>query len=449
VSDIKRPGTRPGTRPSGQASGIDRFFGISVKESTVGREILAGVSTFLALSYIFIVNPAILANAGIDRSAVLFATITVSAAATLVMGLWARLPFVVAPGMEMNAYVAFYAVGALGFTWQQALGMVFWSSIIMIALTLASIRERIIDSIPESMKVGLAFSVGVFLMLIALRLGGILEYDGLMLRGFGSLLSPSAAALGLGLVCVLLLDRLKVPGAVLIAILLTAGFCHLIGAGGTSDAVGEVSGRMLSALGQLDLGVILDPRAASVILVLFVLDFYGSVAKFIGLTLNTNIMEGGRVPRRTRALLVDGVGSTAGSLTGTTSLITFVESAVGIGVGGRTGLAAVVCGLLMLSCFVVVPLLPYIPVVATTGALIFVGIKLCPSLSQMRQAPLVDRLTLVIMPLVTVATFAIDRAMLAGFAIHLVALFAARKRPDPFLAVSTALLGAGVLLQIF
>jgi Permease family len=207
------------------------------------------------------------------------------------MGLWARLPFVVAPGMEMNAYVAFYAVGALGFTWQQALGMVFWSSVIMIVLTLASIRERIIDSIPESMKVGLAFSVGVFLMLIALRTGGMLEYEGLILRGFGSLLSPSAYALYLGLACVLVLDRLKVPGAVLIGILVTAGFCHLIGAGGGSDAIGEVSSRMFSAIGQLDLGIILDPRAASVILVLFVLDFYGSVAKFIGLTLNTNIMR--------------------------------------------------------------------------------------------------------------------------------------------------------------
>jgi AGZA family xanthine/uracil permease-like MFS transporter len=439
--------SRAETRSSGQASGIDRFFGISAKQSTVGREILAGVSTFLALSYIFIVNPAILAKAGIDASAVLFATITISAAATLAMGSWARLPFVVAPGMEMNAYVAFYAVGALGFTWQQALGMVFWSSVVMIALTLASVRERIIDSIPASMKVGLAFSVGVFLMLIALRLGGLLVYDGLVLRGVGSFLSRDAAALGLGLALILALDRLRVPGAVLIGILLTAGFCHLVGAG-ASDAVAEVSDRMLSAVGQLDVGVILDPRAASVILVLFVLDFYGSVAKFIGLTLNTNIMEDGRVPRRTRALLVDGVGSTAGSLTGTTSLITFVESAVGIGVGGRTGLAAVVCGLLMLSCFVVVPLLPYVPVVATTGALLFVGIKLCPSLSQVRQAALVDRLTLAIMPLVTIATFAIDRAMLAGFAIHLVALFARRERPDPFLAISTALLGAGVLLQV-
>jgi AGZA family xanthine/uracil permease-like MFS transporter len=435
-------------RSSRPEPALDRFFGISVKGSTVGREVLAGASTFLALSYIFIVNPAILANAGLDKSAVLFATIAISAASTLVMGLWARLPFVVAPGMEMNAYVAFYAVGALGFTWQQALGMVFWSSIIMIALTLASVRERIIDSIPESMKVGLAFSVGVFLMLIALRIGGILEYDGLILRGFSSFLSPSAYALYLGLACVLVLDRLRVPGAVLIGILLTAGFCHLIGAGGASDAIGEISSRMFSAVGQLDVGIILDPRAASVILVLFVLDFYGSVAKFIGLTLNTNIMEDGRVPRRTRALLVDGVGSTAGSLTGTTSLITFVESAVGIGVGGRTGLTAVVCGLLMLSCFVVVPLLPYVPVAATTGALVFVGIKLCPSLSQMRKSSLVDRLTLVIMPLVTIATFAIDRAMLAGFAIHLLALCFQRRWPDPFLVISTLLLSAGVLLQV-
>ena len=317
------------------------------------------------MSYIFVVNPAILTKAGIDPSVSLFATVAISAAATLVMGFWARLPFVVSTGMEMNAYVAFFAVGGLGFVWQQALGMVFWSSVLMILLTVTSVREKIIDSIPNSLKVALSFSVGVFLVLIAGSIGGILKYEGLTLKGFGSLVSPNALALYVGLALVLLFDKLKVIGGVLLSILITSGLYHLCQANGwlgfppAGPSTGpSFSMSMFDGLFRLDWTVILDPRAISVILVLFVLDFYGSVAKFIGLTLNTPIMENGRLPRRTRALLVDGVGTTGASFLGTTSVVTFVESAVGIGMGARTGLTAVVCGLLMLACFVAFPARP-------------------------------------------------------------------------------------------
>jgi AGZA family xanthine/uracil permease-like MFS transporter len=435
---------------------IDEYFEISKKGSDFKTELLAGLSTFLALSYIFVVNPAILSKAGIDPSVSLFATVVISAAATLTMGLWARLPFVVSTGMEMNAYVAFFAVVGLGFVWQQALGMVFWSSILMILLTVTSVREKIIDSIPDSLKVALSFSVGVFLVLIALSIGGILKYEGLTLKGFGSLVSPNALALYAGLALVLLFDRLKVIGGVLLSILITSGLYHLCQANGwlgfepAGPSTGpSFSAHMFDGLFALDPTIILNPKAFSVILVLFVLDFYGSVAKFIGLTLNTPIMENGRLPRRTRGLLVDGVGTTGASILGTTSVVAYVESAVGIGMGARTGLTSVVCGLLMLACFVAFPLVQYVPVAATTGALAYVGAKLCPAKAQFMGFSVLEKVALASMPLITIATFAIDKAMLGGFAIFMIGSFIVGRRPNLFLIGSTLLLALSVALQIW
>ena len=426
---------------------IDRYFGINAKNTTLSRELMAGLSTFLALSYIFVVNPAILANAGMDRSAVLFATISTSAVATLLMGLWARLPFVVAPGMEMNAYVAFFVVGVLGLSWQQALGAVFWSSVIMVIATVTPLREKIIDCIPDAMKIGLALSVGVFLMLIAFNISGLLIYQGVTLKGIGVFLDNKAYALALGLAIILALDLLKIPGSVLLSIILTSFYCHAVGMATDAKEGAELSSRMFSAVGALDLSVLLDPKSISVIVVLFVLDFYGSIAKFIGLTLNTNIMENGKVPRRKQALLVDGACSTLGAALGTTSVIAYVESAVGIGMGARTGLAAVACAILMLGCFFVAPFLQYVPVAATTGALVYVGIQLCPGLGHLRRLAAIDRVVLAVMPICVIATFAIDRAMLAGFGVYLLVAIITRTRVNPFLAGSAVLLAVGILLQ--
>jgi AGZA family xanthine/uracil permease-like MFS transporter len=450
---MQHPAIEVGATPTStneSTSWLDQYFGIKAKGSTVPCELLAGFSTFLALSYIFIVNPAILANAGIDKSVSLFATLVISATATLVMGFWARLPFVVSTGMEMNAYVAFYAVGACGYVWQDALGMVFWSSILMIALTALSIRERIIDAIPDTLKVGLSFSVGVFLVLIAMSISGITVYKGLTLNHFGSVVAPAALAMYFSIALIFLLDRFKMPGSVLVSIIVTSVLFHFFGPANNEPAASNsYTSKMFDGLFQLNPRVLLDPRAISIILVLFVLDFYGSVAKFIGLTLNTNIMENGKVPRRTRALLVDAVGTTGASILGTTSVTTFVESAVGIGVGGRTGLTAVTCGALMLTCFFALPLIQAVPVAATTGALLYVGIKLCPSGKRIQQLATLDKVALASMPLVTIATFAIDKAMLAGFSIYVVAsLFTRGRRTDPFLVGSTVLLALSVALQL-
>jgi adenine/guanine/hypoxanthine permease len=426
---------------------IKNFFAIDEKGSSFNIEILAGISTFLSLSYIFVVNPSILSQAGMDKSFVLFATILASASATLAMGLWARLPFVLAPGMEMNAYVAFFVVGGLGFTWQQALGAVFWSGIVFVALTFSGIREKIIHAIPQRMKSGLSLSVGVFLGLIALKIAGVLRYDGVNIKGFGDFTSPAAYALYTGIGIIVILERLRVRGAVLISIILASVICHCLGIGSSDGKVAELSIAMFSGIGKLDLGVILDPRMLNVILILFLIDFYGSVAKFIGLTMNTNIMVDGKLPRIKEALSIDGIATIFGSFMGTTSITTYVESGVGIGAGGRTGLTSVVCGLLMLSCFIVTPFLKFIPVVATTGALLYVGLKLIPPLKELRTYLKVDIMAMIIMQIVVIATFALDRAMLVGFLFYILIDLSYRRQPNTYIVISSVLLTIGTVLQ--
>jgi AGZA family xanthine/uracil permease-like MFS transporter len=250
------------------------------------------------------------------------------------------------------------------------------------------------------------------------------------------------------LTVILVLEWLQIRGSVLIGIILTAVFCHILGVTNGGESPAKISYAMFSGIGQLDLGVIANPRMFSVILILFLIDFYGSIAKFIGLSVNTSLVVGGKLPRLRDALLIDGAATILGSALGTSSIIVYVESAVGIGAGGRTGLTAVVCGLLMLACFIVTPFLGLVPVVATTGALVFVGIKLCPTIRDLKSYSWIDLIVLAIMPLAVIATFAIDRAMLVGFVIYLVADLAMLRRPNPYLIGSTALLALGAWLQL-
>lgn len=452
MSDGSRALTLPALRTSRPVAWLDRFFGISAKQSSISTEVLAGASTFLALSYIFVVNPAILGAAGIPKSAVLFATILATGVATLAMGLWARLPFAVAPGMEMNAYVAFFVVATLGFSWQEALGLAFASSVVMFVVTVTRVREKVIACIPDAMKATLALTVALFIGLIALSVAGLVRYEGLGIafQGFGSFSSRGAVTLYVAVAVVLLLDRLRFRAAVLGSIVVATLFAHLIGVV-EDGSTATLSAASFDAVGRLDLTTILSLNALSVIVVLFLIDFYGSVAKIIGLTTRTNIVRNGRVPRMTQALCLDAGGSALGATTGTTNLTVYVESGVGIGAGGRTGLTAVVVALLTFSVFLVAPFLHDVPLVATTGALLFVAIKLAPSRTELRRLGPTDLLAMGMAAAVLAVTFAVDRAMLAAFAVYLAGGLLGRRfgavRANPYLAASTALLAVGAVLQ--
>jgi AGZA family xanthine/uracil permease-like MFS transporter len=428
---------------------LDNFFGVSQLGSNFRTEIFAGVSTFLALSYIFVVNPAILSAAGMDKSAVFFATIVGSVIATLAMGLWANKPFAVAPGLEMNAYVAYVVVGSLGFSWQGAMGAVFWSGVLTVLLSLTPLRVNIVNAIPSKLKSGLAAAVGVFLMLIALKVSGILIYQGVQVKGFGLLTSHEAVVFWLGLILALGLKTLKIKGSVLFSIIGASAVFHYLG---TSQIIEPINfgKEMFSGLGALDLGVIFNPKIFSVILVLFILDFYGSIAKFIGLTQNTSILDAqGNMPKLKEALVVDGGGTVLGAALGTSNLITYVESAVGIGEGGRTGLVSVVCGLLMALFLLLTPLINLVPVVATTGALFFVGLSLLPWQDFKQSNDREMMLSLLVIVMVIVWTFDLTKAMFAGFVSFVILKLVLKKfnEANLYLIVSTLLLGLSIWLS--
>nr|WP_272921567.1 NCS2 family permease [Streptomyces sp. SID8354] len=428
---------------------------MSTRGSTWRREIAAGISTFLALSYIVVVNPAVLGQAGIPHAAAFFATAAVGGLATIAMGLWARLPFAVAPGMEMNAMIAFSVVGTLAYTWPQALGMVFWSGVAMLAVSLLRLREAVINAIPPQMRSALAAAVGTFIGLVGLQIAHLVTTSHGRLSGLGDWTGPPAIALYLGLTTALVLDALGAPAAAILGgITAAAVYCAFAGIR-TQTLHDSVQGSG-AALFRFDLTVIADPRAWSVILVLFALDFFGSIAKVVGLSAHTPLQDAqGKVPGMRQALLVDAGATVAGSAAGSTSFVAFVESAVGIRAGARTGIAALVTGLLLLSCLFLSPLLAHVPVEATTGALVFVAVKMLTTPHPDRadrpvrpdRAHRLDLAVTATAVAVTLATLAIDQAMAAAFLVTTAASILGRRRPHPALWVTTTVLTASVLLQ--
>ncbi|MBP6237473.1 MAG: NCS2 family permease [Saprospiraceae bacterium] len=430
---------------------LNKYFEFDLHKTNLKTEILAGVSTFLSLSYIFVVNPAILSEGGINKSAVLFATVIASAAATIAMGLWAKKPFALAPGLEINGYVVYFLIIGLGFTWQQSLGAVFWSGIIFLVLTLTGIREKIITAIPTSLKIALAASVGIFLIIIALRLSNILIYDKTKLINIGSIFTYQTLILLVGYILAWFLKKKGSKYFILTSIILCTFLAHIFGLQpGTNKGV-SLNSEMFIAVGKLDLSVIFNAKMIAPIIILFVLDFYGSIAKFIGLSQNTSILdENGDFPKMKEALVVDGVATTIGASLGTTSIVAFVESGVGIGAGGRTGLTAVVCGILMLLFIPLSPIVNLVPVIATTGALLWVGIKLMPQKVDFAKMQIIEKISVLIMIVVTIATFSLDKAMLAGFLFLIFGfLFKGRiKEISPYLIISTLIIFISVVLSL-
>lgn len=402
---------------------LDRHFELEKLRSDWRVEIFAGLSTFLSLSYIFVVNPAILSEAGMSKSAVFFATVIVSSLATIMMGLWANKPFSLAPGLETNAYVAFIVIGTYGFGWQDALGAVFWSGVLMLAINFLRIRAYIIEAIPDELKSGLAASVGVFLVLISLKISGILLYEDSGIKGPGQLVSPEVGVFFVGLISVFLLRYFMVRGAVLISISISSVVAHLLNTGNVNEKI-ELSKEVIDSALSLNIGIIFEPEMLGVILVLFVIDFYGSISKFIGLARDTTIMDSnGNMPKMKEALTIDGGATVLGAALGTTNVTTYVESAVGISEGGRTGLTSVVSGTLMLLLLFLAPLVNLVPVIATTGSLFFIGLTLLPTREELKKYYWADIIAIVGMILTTVLTFRLEKAMFVGFLFLVVSRF--------------------------
>jgi AGZA family xanthine/uracil permease-like MFS transporter len=371
---------------------LDRFFQLSARGTTPARELLAGCTTFAAMSYIVVVNPAILAGAGMDRHGLFLATIVSAMAATLVMALWANLPIALAPGMGTNIVFAQVVVGQMGVPWQTGLAMVLFNALVFLALSLTRWRARIVAAFPEPVKIGMQCSIGVFIAWLGLRSGGLLVADAGSLVAF-SPLHDSASWLTLGgilLTAVMLVRR--VPGAFLLTILaVTAMGLFLRGPGGAPLTVlpanwfgwPVLTGELVFALdvrGFLSHFMLLLP----VTLYFLLIEFFSGTATMFGVIRSAGLLTpGGDLPRARAAFASDALGSVFGAAAGTSTVTAFVESVAGVEAGARTGLSGLAVVALFGIALFCAPLLTAIPACATAPVLVMVGLCMLDGLREL------------------------------------------------------------------
>ena len=354
-----------------QGEGI---FGLQRAGSTVATEIRAGATTFLTLSYILFVNPQILSLAGLPRADVVVATAIASAAATLIMGLWANLPFALAPGMGLNAYFTFGVVGAMGVEWQIALAAVFIEGILFLILAVTGARGAIVRAIPTQIKVATMAGIGLFLAMIGLQSAGLVVDHPDTLVGLGDLgAAPTLLALA-GLLTMAALVARRVRGGILYGILLVAVVAWFSGISPAPEALLTLPSLPRETLFALDFQGLLTGKMLTVILAFLFVDFFDTAGTLIGVgRLAGFVDDRGRLARANRAFTADAVGTCVGALLGTSTVTSYVESATGVEEGGRTGLTAVAVAVLFLVSLFFTPLLVAVPPIATAPALVLVG----------------------------------------------------------------------------
>ena len=394
---------------------IERYFGINGENTTIKTEILAGVTTFLTMAYIIFVNPNVLADAGMDKGAVFVATCLAAAVGCFIMGIYARLPVALAPGMGLNAFFTYGVVLGMGYSWQTALGAVFLSGCIFVLLSLFKIREIIINSIPDSIKQGVVAGIGAFLAFIALQTSGVIVSNDATLVGLGDMTTFSPAMAALGFIVIVGLSHKKIPGAVTIGILLVALISLITG---NTQFTGIISAPppIAPTLMQLDIAGAFDVAMISVIFAFLFVDLFDTAGTLIATTKQAGLVDkDGKIPNMGKALLADSSATVAGTLLGTSSTTSFVESVSGIAAGGRTGLVAVTVGVLFLLSMFFAPLAGMIPGYATAGAIFYVAVLMMGTLKDVDWLDLTEAAPVVVVLLFTPLTYSIADGIALGF----------------------------------
>lgn len=353
---------------------MEKLFKLSEHKTNVRTEVVAGVTTFLTMAYILIVNPLILSDAGMDFGSVFTATALSAAIATLVMAFLANLPFALAPGMGLNAFFAYAVVIGMGYSWQQALTAVFIEGIIFILLTALNVREAIVNSIPDNVKKAISVGIGLFIAFIGLQNAGIIVGSDATLVELGNVLKGEALLAIIGLIITGILVGYKVRGALLIGIVVTTiiGIPLQV----TSWAGGSfLPPSMKPTFWQFSFKDMLKPDMLVIIFTFLFVDMFDTVGTLIGCATKANLMtKDGKIPQVKEALFADAVGTVVGAIFGTSTVTTYVESSAGVAEGGRTGLTSLVVGILLLISLFLSPLFLSVPGAATAPALILVGL---------------------------------------------------------------------------
>ncbi|HVS03289.1 MAG TPA: NCS2 family permease [Thermoanaerobaculia bacterium] len=350
------------------------YWGLDARGSSVAVEVRAGLVTFLTMAYILLVNAQILSAAGMPREDVVIATAIASAVATLVMGLWARFPFALAPGMGLNAYFAYTVVGGMGIRWQQALAAVFVAGLLFLVLSVGGIRSTILRAIPRAVKMAIMGGIGLFLALIGLQNAGLVRDHPVTLVTLGELgqAGPLLALAGLAVMAALLARR--VPAALLLGIAGVALVAWGLGVAPLPEALVAWPRLPRETLLALDFRDMLSPAMLSVVLAFLFVDLFDTAGTLLGVGRLAGFTDAeGDLPGADRAFLADAVGTSVGALLGTSPVTSYVESATGVEEGGRTGLTAVVVAAMFLAALVFTPLFVAVPAVATAPALVVVG----------------------------------------------------------------------------
>jgi len=424
----------------------ERIFKLSRNGTTIGRETIAGLTTFVTLAYIVIVNPAILSAAGIPKGPSMTATILSAVFGTLVMGFYANRPFAVAPYMGENAFIAFTVVKVMGHTWQTALGAVFIGGVLFTILTLTGTRGWLSRAIPASLKYAFGAGIGLFLTLIGLVDCKIvsLGVPGAPLR-VGNLATPEVLLAIGGIILIAILLHRKVPGGILLGILVTAVASWVTGVAPPPKGLFSAPESLGPIFLQLDIKGALSWGFFSVILTLFIMDFVDTMAALIGLGARAGLLDDeGNLPEIDKPMLADALATVVGALLGTSTTGTFIESAAGIEAGGRTGLTAVVTALALLGCLFFAPLLTAIPACAYAPALIIVGGMMLELIGRIESQDYCEWIPAFLTIALMSFTYNLGIGITAGFILHtLLQAIAGRTRritPGMWLLASASLI---------
>ncbi len=375
---------------------LQKFFELDRNKTTPGREVQAGVTTFAAMAYILAVNPAILAGAGMDRGALVTVTALTAAVATAIMAFLTNYPLVLAPGMGINAFFTYTICIAKGVPWQEALGMVFVNGLIFLSLSVTGIREKLIASIPTSLKIAVTCGIGLFIAFIGLKNGGVIVSNPATFVGAGDFASGPVALCLAGIVVTAILVARRVPGAIVLGIVAVTLAGLLVPSGG--GTVTRLPGSLFAlphspapVFLKLSFRFLTSPaafvKALPLILTLLLVDMFDNIGTLIAVTKRAGLLDAeGRLPRAGRALLADSLATVLSALFGTSTVVSYVEAAAGVEAGGRTGLTSLTTAALMLLALFLTPVILAVPAVATAPALVIVGIFMMQSVVEIPMA---------------------------------------------------------------
>jgi adenine/guanine/hypoxanthine permease len=426
---------------------LERYFSFDTLEANWRTEILAGFTTFITMAYIVFVNPAILHEAGMPIAAVTAATCCCAALGSILMGTLAKYPIALAPGMGLNAYFTYTVVKHMGVPWQTALGAVFLSGVIFLLLTIGGIRQLLVSAIPHELHAAVAGGVGLFIAFIGLHNAGIIVPDPATVVALGNLRNPQTALAVFGLLLIALLQVFHVRASMLIGILgtaLTGWTFSLVRWQPQSYHFSDITATAL----KLDIRGALHVGALEIIFVFLFVDLFDNIGTLVAVSKKAGLIDANHhIPRLNRIFFADATATIAGSLTGTSTVVSYIESSAGVAAGGRTGVTAIVTGLLFLVTLFIAPLVGAIPIAATSPALIVVGGLMLSSISDIKWSdPLVAFpafLTLVTIPL----TYSIANGLSFGIvSFALLRIFSGRFRKEEWMLY---LLAALFLLRFF